>query len=105
MDLSRQYVFHAPTRVIFGKDAVQATGPTLAGLGGRKTLVVTDAGVVKAGLLDPVQASLASAGIAAVVFDDVEPNPSVRTVEKAEAAYRESGCNALLAVGGGSPMD
>ncbi len=105
MDLSRQYVFHAPTRVIFGNDAVRQTGPALRGLGGTTVLVVTDPGVASAGLLEPVRASLADAGIGAVVFDAVEPNPSIRTVERAEAAYRDGNCNALLAVGGGSPMD
>ncbi|MGI8856965.1 MAG: iron-containing alcohol dehydrogenase [Thermomicrobiales bacterium] len=105
MDLSRQYVFHAPTRVIFGGGSVQATGRELAALGGTAALVVTDAGVVKAGLLDAVLGSLAAADISATVFDAVEPNPSIGTVEAAQAAYRSGGCNAIVAVGGGSPMD
>ncbi len=105
MDLSRQYVFHAPTRVIFGSGSVQTTGRELAALGGTAALVVTDAGVVKAGLLDAVLGSLAAADIGATVFDAVEPNPSIGTVEAAQAAYRSGGCNAIVAVGGGSPMD
>src|SRR5579859_6380799 len=105
MDITRQYVFHAPTRVIFGSGAVQATGRELAALGGSSTLVVTDAGVVKAGLLDAVLGSLAASDIATTVFDTVEPNPSVGTVEAAQAKYRDAGCNAIVAVGGGSPMD
>lgn len=105
MDITRQYVFHAPTRVIFGAGAVQATGRELAALGGASALVVTDAGVVKAGLLDAVLGSLAAADIVTTIFDAVEPNPSIGTVEAAHATYRSSGCNAIVAVGGGSPMD
>jgi alcohol dehydrogenase class IV len=105
MDLSRQYVFHAPTRVVFGGGSVEATGRELAALGGSSALVVTDPGVVKAGLLDAVLGSLAAADISTTVFDAVEPNPSIGTVEAAQAAYRSGGCNAIVAVGGGSPMD
>jgi alcohol dehydrogenase class IV len=105
MDMSRQYVFHAPTRVIFGGGSVQATGREMAALGGSSALVVTDPGVVKAGLLDAVLGSLAAADIGTIVFDAVEPNPSIGTVEAAQAAYRSGGCNAIVAVGGGSPMD
>ncbi len=105
MDVTRQYVFHAPTRVIFGSGTVQATGREVAALGGTAALVVTDRGVVGAGLLDGVRASLAAADVSATVFDAVEPNPSIGTVDAALAAYQSGGCNAIVAVGGGSPMD
>jgi len=105
MDLSRQYVFQAPTRIIFGKDAVQATGREIANLGGTNALVISDSGVVKAGLLEAVLASAAAADVRTSVFDAVEPNPSIGTVEAASALYRSAGCDCLIAVGGGSPMD
>lgn len=105
MDLSKQYVFQAPTRVVFGKDAVQQVGRAIADLGGRRALVVTDRGVVGAGLLAPVLASLSAADVAHVVFDAVEPNPSIGTVERARGTYRSESCDAIIAVGGGSPMD
>ncbi len=105
MDLTRQYVFHAPTRVIFGSGSVQATGREVAALGGTAALVVTDRGVVHAGLLDGVRASLAASDIRTTVFDAVEPNPSIGTVNSALAAYQSGGCNTIVAVGGGSPMD
>ncbi len=105
MDLMRQYIFHAPTRLLFGSGSVQATGREVAALGGAVALVVTDRGVVNAGLLDGVTASLAAADVSATVFDAVEPNPSIGTVNAALAAYQSGGCNAIVAVGGGSPMD
>jgi len=105
MDLARQYVFHAPTRVIFGSGTVQATGREVATMGGSAALVVTDRGVVNAGLLDGVLASLKAADVSATVFDAVEPNPSIGTVTAALAVYQSGGCNAIVAVGGGSPID
>jgi len=105
MDVTRQYVFHAPTRVIFGSGTVQATGREVAALGGTAALVVTDRGVIGAGLLEGVRASLAAVDVSATVFDAVEPNPSIGTVDAALAAYQSGGCNAIVAVGGGSPMD
>ena len=105
MDLSRQYVFHAPTRVVYGSGTIQATGREVSALGGSAALVVTDTGVVNAGLLEGVLASLAAADVTATVFDAVEPNPSIGTVNAALAAYQSDGCNAIVAVGGGSPMD
>jgi len=105
MDVTRQYVFHVPTRVIFGSGTVQATGREVAALGGTAALLVTDRGVIGAGLLDGVRASLAAADVSATLFDAVEPNPSIGTVDAALAAYQSGGCDAIVAVGGGSPMD
>ena len=104
MELERQYLFHAPTRVIFGFGTVTTLGRELAARGVRHALIVTDRGVVGAGLLADPQ-SAAAAGIATTVFDQVEANPSVETVEASIACYREHGCDALVAIGGGSPMD
>jgi len=105
MELSRLYTYHAPTRLIFGRDAVARTGTEIAALGGTSALIVTDPGVVAAGLLEPVLAACEREGVRATVFDAVEPNPTSATVEAAVARYREAGCDCLLAVGGGSAMD
>src|SRR5258708_37284545 len=94
MDLDKQYVFQARTRVVFGRDAVQATGRELAALGAHHAFVVTDKGVVSAGLLEPVLAAVTAADITTTGFDTVEPNPSIRTVEVAEAQYRQAGVGA-----------
>ncbi len=105
MELARLYTFYAPTKLVFGADAVGQTGTELRALGGTVALIVTDSGVVNAGLLAPALASMEAAGIGMVVFSDVEPNPSTKTVASAVAMYRDGGCDCLVAVGGGSPMD
>ena len=60
---------------------------------------MTDKGVVGAGLLDRVPVN------GGVIFDRVRPNPDIELVGEASAVYREEGCDGLVAIGGGSPMD
>ena len=68
-------------------------------LGMTRPLLVTDKGVVEAGLRDRVSVD------PLVVFDGVEPNPSETCVLNALARYREQGCDGVVGMGGGSPLD
>ena len=74
-------------------------------LGEGKTFIVTDRGVIDAGIIKKITRSLDQAGIPYIVFDGVQPNPTVNNVYDGVAKYREEGCNHILAVGGGSPID
>ncbi len=94
-----------PTQIVFGAGAVKDTGAELARLGVRRALVVTDGGVKKAGLVDPVLGSLGAAGVAAAVYDGVAGNPLEKHVDDGAAAYRAHRADGLVAVGGGSSMD
>lgn len=73
--------------------------------GVRNLLIVSDAMLVKLGLLGPLQERLASHGIRTVIYDGVEPNPTIEQIETGLAVLRREGCTAILAVGGGSPID
>jgi 4-hydroxybutyrate dehydrogenase len=66
---------------------------------------VTDATLVKAGLAAKVEAALKTTGVASVIFDGTHPNPVEEDVEKGLEAYKQGGCDGLIALGGGSPMD
>ncbi|MBE6709399.1 MAG: iron-containing alcohol dehydrogenase [Ruminococcaceae bacterium] len=68
-------------------------------------LIVTDKGIVKNGLVLPVEKALEESGIPYVIYDDTQPNPTVTNVEDALARYRENNCNGIIAIGGGSAMD
>ena len=92
-------------RIVFGEGAANEAGRELAALGARSVLVVTDSGLVRAGLIQPLCGLLEDAGLRHAAFTDVEANPSVETVERALAVYQEHTCDGILAVGGGSPMD
>lgn len=97
--------FAVTTRVHSGPGAVAEIGPTLAAKDHKSVLLVTDQGIVRAGLLAPVSDSLREAGVSAAVFDEVMPDPEERIVEAVVAAYRAAECDGLLAVGGGSSLD
>lgn len=71
----------------------------------RSVLVVTDAGIVKSGLVAPLEAVLQQSKVGYAIYDNTQPNPTVKNVEEALALYRQNGCDALIAIGGGSAMD
>lgn len=68
-------------------------------------LVVTDLGIVKNGLLSPLEEVLKKSGVSYTVYDRTQPNPTVQNVEEALKLFNQNNCNALIAIGGGSSMD
>ena len=87
--------------VVFGQDALSH----LAELKGKSAFIVTDKNIVKLGFVDKVKEQLSQAGIQATVFDEVEPDPSLQTVQKGVALMNQYGPDLVVAVGGGSVMD
>jgi choline dehydrogenase len=90
-----------PTRMVHGPGAVARLGELCRELGIRRPLLVTDRGVAAAGLVEPALGQLDDA----VLFDGVRPNPDIELVGEGSAAYREQGCDGLVALGGGSSID
>src|SRR5438132_7522146 len=88
-------------RIVHGAGAIARLGEIGAQVGVTGPMRVTGEGVVAAGLADTTLAHLENA----VVFDEVRPNPDIELVGRASAVYRESGCDGLVALGGGSSMD
>ena len=68
-------------------------------------LIITDAGIVKNGLIASLEAVLKQNKIKYTVYDQTQPNPSVKNVEDALVLYRQNNCNTLIAIGGGSAID
>ena len=104
MNYDMIYSFHMPTKVVHGFNAIIQVGKEAKLLGIKKALVVTDAGVKGAGLIDNGLKSLESAGIPAIVFSEVEEDPGTKTVAKGVDLLKAEGCNGIIVVGGGSPM-
>lgn len=94
-----------PVNVLFGAGSVAQAGELLQGLGLKKAFLVCDEGVQKAGIVDRVQKSIQEAGLESVVYDKVLADPPAAIVDAGIAAYRREGCDAILAVGGGSSID
>ena len=97
------FQFNPMGAVYFGFGVVSAIGEKVKELGGNKVIVITDKGIVNAELLPRVTEPLEKAGITYTVFDEVEPNPSSETVHK--AAEIAKGCDLIIGLGGGSPID
>ncbi|MCM2357644.1 MAG: iron-containing alcohol dehydrogenase [Geobacteraceae bacterium] len=96
--------FVAP-EFIFGIDARKLAGRYAKNYGARRVLVVTDPGVTAAGWTADVLASLGEAGVDQVVYAAVTGNPKADEVTAGAGLYRQENCNAIVAVGGGSPID
>lgn len=91
--------------VVAGPGAVAEMGKIAKKLGLRKILVVTDEMLVSLGHVKRCTDSLEAEGIGFVVYDKVEPNPSIEMVEDGYRMYQDGSCDGIIAFGGGSPMD
>ena len=87
--------------IVFGDDSLQY----LNSIKGKRAFIVTDKNIVKLGLVDLVGAELKQANIEYKVFDEVEPDPSIQTVEKAAAIAKDFKPDWFIGLGGGSSMD
>ncbi len=96
--------FVAP-EFVFGANARHLASRYAKNFGARRVLVVTDQGVLNVGWTAEVVQDLEAEGFRCEVFKDVTSNPRAEEVMAATQAYREGGCDAIVAVGGGSPMD
>lgn len=94
-----------PTRIIFGRGEVEKAGAEAAKLAGKALLVTGRTATRKTGVLQRVVSSLEEAGVEVVVFDKIEPNPRTHTVDEGGRIAREEGCELIIGLGGGSPMD
>jgi choline dehydrogenase len=97
--------YQSPTRLVQRLGAIKELGSEATLLGIRRPLLVTDAGVKAAGLLDTALEALRGSDVEPVVFDKVRANPGVELVDAGAAEYRAQGCDGLVAIGGGSSMD
>ena len=97
--------FSFPTAIVFGPGAVQELPAECERRGLRRPLLVTDRGLRRTPVFDLVQKLLPHA----IIFDAVDPNPTEQNVADGVAAYRAAhsaaGCDSVIAVGGGSPLD
>lgn len=98
-------IWSYPTRVVFGAGCARLAGAELKNVVSDRALLVTDSGVIAAGLTRAIESSLREAGIEFRVFADLSSNPTEAEVEAGSAAYRDAGARGLIAVGGGAPMD
>ena len=94
-------IFTFPNRIVFGEGAVKTLAAELARLNCKRPLLVMDPGIVAAGLCEAVASLMDDPA----TFDGTSANPTEADVTAALAVYRKRGCDGLVALGGGSPID
>ncbi|WP_076540297.1 L-threonine dehydrogenase [Shewanella sp. UCD-KL21] len=97
--------FFIPSVNILGQDSVNEAINDIKTLGFKRALIVTDAPLVKIGLVDKVAAKLMDNGIEVFIFDGVQPNPTMGNVEAGLAMLNAHECDFVISLGGGSPHD
>ncbi len=97
--------FSTTRRIVSAAGCVSQLGQIMADLGVTRALVVTDAGLSKAGLLDSGLASLTAARMAPVLFDQIVADPPEALVSQTVGFAREAGIDGVVGFGGGSSMD
>lgn len=97
--------FSYPTRVVWGAGSIIKLPEEIRKADGTKVLVVTDPGVIAAGLLRRVEDLLAEADLLFSIFSDIHPNPVEEDVWKGVAAYRALDADFIVGIGGGAPLD
>ena len=94
-----------PTKVVYGPGALARLADQVRRLKMAKPLMVSDPGVTRAGLVDRAREVLARAGIAHQLFDRVQLDPTEEDAFEGLRAFRDAGCDGVVAIGGGSPLD
>lgn len=99
------FSFNTTPAIVAGPGAVSRLAEAARRVLGPRVLVVTDRGLLEAGVAGPVIAALRQAGIAVSVFDGVEAEPPEANAHAAGDAARAHGATGVVGLGGGSPMD
>ena len=97
--------FNVPSAIITGGGASRELVPQLARLGVRRVLLVTDAFMESSGLAGQFVQALERAGMAVALFAGVQPDPTDNNVRDGFGAYLDNECEAIVGLGGGSPID
>ena len=98
-------IFNSPNPILFGIGAAGRTGLELQKLGCKKVLAVFDRGVEQAGVAEKVLKAIREAGIKVVVYNNVQADPPVWSVEEAGALGVKEGIDGVVGIGGGSSLD
>lgn len=97
--------FYLPTRIIFGPGSLARLGAEAGKIGQRAILVTGTGSMRKADVLNRVINNLKANGVKVTVFDKVEPNPRVSTVDEGSKIARQEKADLIIGLGGGSAMD
>jgi len=105
MNIPAYYEFCNRVKTFSGHKALDQLPQILQNLKAKKPLIITDKGVSAAGLITIVNKALGTKVKAGAIYDDVPPDSDLKVVNKVAEVYKNKGCDAIVAVGGGSVLD
>lgn len=100
-----EFEYYLPVNLVFGQGKSDQIGERAAALGKRALIVTGGSSTKRSGLLEKTETLLREAGVSSVLFDKVTPNPLTTTVCEGAQLARETGCDLVIALGGGSSID
>lgn len=103
--MSNINVFQTTSRIVRGAGSLGQVAAEMDRLGKSKAMIITDPGLVDAGIVRQLEGHLKAAGIVYEVFDHIEPDPRLQTAEAAAEQLKQSGSDIVIGIGGGSPID
>lgn len=103
--VAMKFVDWSEPQLLEGKDSVLRLPELIKSKGIKKVLVVTDKVLRSLNMLDPMLEKLTEVGIEYVIYDGVQPNPTIPNIENCRETYLKNGCEGFIAFGGGSTMD
>ena len=105
MKIFMMFLDWSEPQLLTGPGAIKKLPGVIKDKGINNVMIVTDKGLMSLHLLDGLFKQLEEDGISYTVYDGVQPNPSIENIEEARAQFVANGCQAMIAFGGGSPMD
>jgi alcohol dehydrogenase YqhD (iron-dependent ADH family) len=101
----KNFVFHNPTKILFGKDTIPSIGDETAALGQKALMVYGQNSIKENGIYDQVTKSLQEAGVTIVEHGGVKSNPVLSHVHEGIKLAKEHNVDVIVAIGGGSVID
>jgi alcohol dehydrogenase len=105
MDIPGYYEFCNKVKTVSGHKALEKIPEMLASVNCSRPMIITDKGVMGAGLVEPVKRALGTKVKTGGIYDNVPPDSDVKTVKDIAAKYVSAKCDSIIAVGGGSVLD
>jgi alcohol dehydrogenase class IV len=99
------HTFYSPNKIILGMNTTSIVPEEIKKLGAGRVLLVTDPGIVEAGLISSVEDCLKTNKMDYVLYDAVEPEPPTRVIDRGAKIFQSEGCGIVLGIGGGSSLD
>ena len=103
--MGKEFSFSVPQNIMVGAGVINKLPDVVKKINSKKVFIISGSHLNKMGVVAKCQEILKSQGIESACFTDTEANPSVETVDKATQCFKDSGCDVIVALGGGSPMD